>query len=101
MALLLPVSTPRAVACGDSWGCCGGGGRPRPRRPLVVVVVAELREVGRARRSVVFPLPVVVFVVVVGSVLVSSPGITAPRLHPASSCIGITGNNGPEDVEAH
>src|ERR1700733_14477295 len=23
---LHPVSTPQAVACGGSWGCCGGGG---------------------------------------------------------------------------
>jgi hypothetical protein len=31
LALLLPVSTPRAVArSGGSWGCCGGGGAGRP-----------------------------------------------------------------------
>ena len=81
LALLFPVSTPRTVAYGGGSGCCGGGdggGRLQPRLPLVVVVA----QLGCARCSVVIPLPVVVVV----GVPVSSPGLAAPRLHPASSC---------------
>ena len=43
--LLLPLSTPRTVARDGGWGSCNGdrgGGRPRPRLPLVLVVVAQL-----------------------------------------------------------
>jgi hypothetical protein len=46
MSSLLPISTPRAVARGGGWGCCGGG----PRRPLAVVVVGRWAVLGRPCR---------------------------------------------------
>ena len=45
IVVLLPLpivnATPRAVACGSGLGCCGGGGRHHPHRPLTIVVVTQ------------------------------------------------------------